>query len=121
MELSEGMKTALDVHYNWRLSNVRELDRPVLIILDYSPNGESPPLSIALDFSGDARCWLSEACIKRFDDIGPNSHSNYTQFEFEQRQFYPFSIQQPLGTKLFEDINNIRSICSRLYSHIDWG
>ena len=120
MELSESMKTSLNQHYNWRLSNVPELDRPVLIVLDYSPNEESSPLSIALDFSGAARCWLSEERIKKIDNVGPDPHSRYRQFEFEQRQFFPFSIQQPLGTQLFENIENFRSICIRLYSHIDW-
>ena len=114
------MEDALNQRFNWRLTNVPELDSPVLIILDYSPGDDDTPLSIALDFSGGAKCWISEEQVVEIDNKAPAPNSKYKQFEFEGRRFYPFSVQG-LGTSLFEDIETLNSICERLYRHIDWG
>lgn len=114
------MEDALNQRFNWRLDNVPELESPVLIMLDYSPSDHTAPLSIALDYAGGPKCWMSEERVIQIDSDGPRRHDDYKEFVFEGRRFYPFSIQG-LGTTLFEDIQVLNSICERLYRHIDWG
>ena len=119
MALSSVMEDALNQRFNWRLTNVPELESPVLIVLDYSPSNDDAPLSIALDFAGGSKCWMSEERVIKIDDNAPKPHPDYRQFVFEERRFHPYSIQG-LGTSLFEDIQIFSSICKRLYSHVEW-
>ena len=63
MGLSEGMQRQLAQSFDWRLENVRELDSPVLMVLDYSPSNDRAPVSIAFDVSGGPECWLSESTV----------------------------------------------------------
>ncbi len=114
------MREALDRFFKWTLTNVSELENPVLIVLDYSPQDDGRPLSIAYDYTNGPKCWLSETKVRDLDSTGPNPNSNYRQFAFEGRRFYPYSIV-PLSTTVFEDIEEFRSACLRLYHHIDWG
>ncbi|MYH34636.1 MAG: hypothetical protein F4010_02125 [Cenarchaeum sp. SB0669_bin_11] len=119
MALSTVMEDALNQRFNWRLTNVPELESPILIVLDYSPDDDAPPLSIALDYADGPKCWMSQDQVIQIDSDGPRRHDDYKQFVFEGRRFYPYSIQN-LGMSPFEDIQALTSVWLRLYRHVDW-
>lgn len=119
MVLSESMRDALNQQFKWHLTNVPELENPVLIILDFSPDEIGGLLSIAFDTMAAPKCWMSEPNVNMINSKGPKSHSDYKHFEFEERQFHPFSIQS-LGTAIFQDIQKLSSVCNRLYRHVNW-
>ena len=119
MVLSESMRDALNQRFNWHLTNVPELENPVLIILDFSPDETGGLLSVAFDTTAAPKCWMSEANVNLINGIGPKSHSDYKHFVFKERLFHPFSIK-PLGTVIFQDIQKLSSVCNRLYRHVNW-
>ncbi len=116
MTLSKEMKKELSRSFRSKLENVPDLDGPVLIVLDYSPNNDQPPISIAFDYNGGNKCWLSESRVYAQDGLGPNSHAEYREFFFEGRRFYPYSIQA-FPKDIFGDIKQFRNACRRLYRH----
>ena len=120
MELSVNMKEALDKFFNWRLVNVSELENPVLIVLEYSPNDKQCPLSIAFDYFGGPKCWLSKSKVMKIGDVGPKSYKEYRKFVFNERKFYPYSIEA-FPKNIFEEIEKFKSACRLLYQHIDWS
>ena len=96
------------------------LEKPVLIVIDYSPQDAEPPLSIAFDHGNGPKCWLSESKVREIDNNGPNPNASYREFNFEGRKFHPYSITA-LHSSTFEDIRAFTSTCERLYKHIDWS
>lgn len=120
MDLPEKMREALNQFFNWQLTNVPELENPVLIVLEYSPYDHQRPISIAFDYSGGPKCWLSEIKVKKIGDNGPKPHTDYRNFDFKERKFYPYSIEA-FPITIFVDIEKFRSACWLLYQHIDWG
>ena len=120
MTLSPEMTLALNRRYKSIVTNVPVLDKPVLIIFDYSPRDDARPLSIAFDVAGRARCWLSETRLVNINNDGPRHHSKYKQFGFEGRQFHPFSVQ-PFSNVIFADIDALVLACQSLYDHVEWG
>lgn len=120
MGLSPQMQEALNQCFNWRLTNVPELEKPVLIVLDYSPQVDAPPLSIAIDYGNGPKCWLSESKVRKIGDNRPKPHSKYKQFTFEGRRFYPYSIKT-LPSATFNEIHVLRSTCQQFYKHVDWS
>ena len=114
------MKEALDQSFKWRLTNVPELENPVLIVLDYSPSDTQPLLSIAFDFSGGPKCWLSESRVIKIDDDGPRPYLDYRKFVFEGREFCPYSIRA-LPQVTFEEFRELASACRSLYHYVDWS
>lgn len=120
MGLSPDMKEELDQRFSWKLTNVPELENPVLAVFEYSPNASQRPISIALDFSGGAKCWLTESTVQEIDNEGPKPHAQYREFVLERRHFFPYSIQAPPQT-IFEDIHVLASVCQRLYLHTIHG
>ena len=120
MTLPAQMKEALDQSFKWRPTNVPELENPVLIVLDYSPGDDQRPLSIAFDFSGGAKCWLSETKVRKIGDDGPKPHPDYRKFVFEGREFHPYSIRA-FPQAIFAEIQKFQSACRGLYQHADWN
>ena len=120
MALSARMKDALTQSFNWRLTNVPELENPVLIVFDYSPGDNANLLSIAFDYSGGAKCWMSEAQVCKIGDKGPNPHDDYRKFTHDAREFHPYSIRA-FPQRIFEEIQEFRSACQRLYRHVVWS
>lgn len=118
MGLSPQMRDALDYRFNWKLTNVSELENPVLAVFDYSPSDSQRPVSIAFDYSGGPKCWLSELSVREIDNNGPKHHPKYREFVLEGRQFHPYSIQS-LPRTIFEDIDEFVSVCQRLYRHVE--
>ena len=119
MELLEEMTKALDRLFKWKLTNVPVLEKPVLIVFDYSPRDDTPPLSIAFDWAGGSKCWLSEIQLKKIGDNLPKFHSKYKKFTLEGREFHPFSIQA-FPKAIFDNIEDFTHACRSLYEHVDW-
>ena len=120
MELTSTMKKTLDQHFNWKLTNVLELDQPVLIVLDYSPSNDGHLLSIAFDSSGGPKCWLTASKVNEIGTKGPNPYEDYRKFVFEGQEFHPYSIQA-FPKAIFEEIQQFRRACEVLYQHADWS
>ena len=114
------MKKELTQRFNWKLTNISELDEPVLIVYDYSPSDQQPVISIAFDFSGGNKCWITTEKVISINNDGPNSHSDYGMFTFETRHFHPYSIQVS-PQEIFQDVSHLTSMCQRLYQHVDWS
>ena len=76
MRLSTEFREALDQSVKWQLTNVPELDNIVLIVFDYSPGNDHPPISIAFDCSGGAKCWMSRPKVKSINGNAPNPYSD---------------------------------------------
>ena len=120
MSLSPEITLALARRFKWKLTNVPPLEKPVLIVCDYSPSDDAPPLSIAFDWAGRAMCWLSETRLVKIGDNCPRHHPRYKQFVFEGRQFHPFSVQA-FPKEIFSNIDALIFACQNLYGHIEWG
>lgn len=117
MVLSEEFSKILDQNFDWKLTNVPELENPVLVVLEYSPRSDQRPVSIAFDCSGGAKCWLSEPEIKLIGDQGPSAHEKYKRFVYRGCKFYPYSIESFPQT-IFRDIQEFNDACRSLYQHI---
>ena len=120
MELSEKFEKGLKQRFNWKLANISELDEPVLIVFDYSPSDQQPVVSIAFDFSGGNKCWLTTKKVIPINDDGPNECPDYGKFTFETRNFHPYSIEVS-SQEIFQDVSLLTSMCQRLYQHVDWS
>lgn len=116
MALSGEMERALSDRFRWWKGTVRELDEPeLLIVFNYSPRIDDPPLSIAFDLSGGSRCWTS-APMKHIDNKGPNSHPDYKTFKYDDTTFQPYSIQAFPST-IFSKIGELDMACATLYQY----
>ena len=120
MSLSPEMTLALDRRFKWKLTNVPTLEKPVLVVCDYSPNDDAPPLSIAFDWGRRAMCWLSETQLVEIDSKCPRHYLQYKQFMFEGRQFHPFSVKA-FPAEIFSNIDALILACRSLYDHVDWS
>ena len=118
-QLSAAMEEKLDEFFNWTLTQVKVLESPVLLILDYSPSESERPLSIAFDYGRGPKCWMTASKVREIAGVAPNPHEDYREFTWEERQFKPYSIQS-LPASIFEDINALREACRKLYRHVVW-
>ena len=118
-QLSAAMQEKLNDFAKWAFEQVRVLESPVLLILDYSPRADQRPLSIAFDYGGGAKCWMTAAKVRKIDEDGPNFCEDYKEFAFERQQFMPYSIRQLPGS-IFENIDELKAACRRLYRHVVW-
>ncbi|MCY4427677.1 MAG: hypothetical protein OXC05_11710 [Halieaceae bacterium] len=119
MKLSEEMTKAINRLCKWKLTNVAVLDKPVLILFDYSPTSDTPPLCIAFDSSHRAKCWLTETRLREIEDKCPKPHPKYKAFTFEGRKFHPFSIEA-FPEAMFGSIDDFSLACRSLYDHVKW-
>ena len=119
-QLTAAMKEKLNQTFNWTLAQIPALDNPVLLILDYSPSADEPPLSIALDHGCGPKCWMTASKVKKIGDQAPNPREDYREFPWEGRHFKPYSIQS-LTASIFEDIDALVAVCRRLYRHVEWA
>ena len=117
--LSTAMKDKLDEFFNWTPAQVKVLESPVLLILDYSPSVGERPLSIAFDYGCGPKCWMTASKVREIAGVAPNPHEDYKEFPWEGRQFKPYSIQN-LSASIFEDIDALREACRKLYRHVVW-
>ena len=92
----------------------------MLLILDYSPSLDEPPLSIAFDCGRGPKCWMTASHVQSIGDAAPNPKERYREFIWKGRQFKPYSIKR-LSAAIFEDIDTLTAVCRRLYSHVVWA
>ncbi len=118
-QLPAAMKEKLDQFCYWTLTQIPALEGPVLLILDYSPSAGERPLSIALDYGGGAKCWMTAAKVREIGRQAPNPHEEYQAFTWKGREFKPYSIQS-LSDSIFRDFDALRAVCRRLYRHVVW-
>ena len=118
-QLSAAMKEKLDEFFDWTLTQVKVLESPVLLILNYSPSVDERPLSIAFDYGCGPKCWMTASKVREIAGVAPNPHGDYREFTCKGQQFKPYSIQS-LPASIFEDINALREACHRLYRHVVW-
>ena len=119
-QISAAMQEELDGFAKWSLVQVPVLEDPVLLILDYSPGMEQPPLSIAFDYGCGPKCWMTASQVREIGDKAPNYHEDYREFLWEGRQFVPYSIQNLPGS-IFDNITALQAACRRLYQHVEWA
>jgi hypothetical protein len=118
---SEAMIAGLrDRCLDWWIGNVRELEVPVMIVRDYSPSYDLPPLSIAFDLAGGPKCWLSTSQVRPIDGNAPSPHEPYRSFAHSKTTFYPYSIRS-LELTIFNDIDEFHRACWILYQHAVLG
>lgn len=115
--ISAAMQEKLNAFTKWTLAQVRVLEHPVLLIFDYSPSVDQRPLSIAFDYGGGPKCWMTTSEVRKIGDDGPNFRAQYKEFSWEGRQFVPYSIRK-LPESIFEDIDTLKETCRRLYRHV---
>lgn len=120
MALSEQMTQALHRRFKWKLTNVTALDKPALIVFDYSPTDDMPPLSIGFDSAGRARCWMTETRLVSIRNKCPRHYPNYRRFVFAGREFHPFSVEA-FSTSIFASIDDLIVACRTLYDHVNWS
>lgn len=118
MQLDACTRRALADRRKCYYGNIPALAQPVLVVFDYSPTDNEPPLSIVFDGEFGPKCWMSESNTKYINGDGPRL-GHYGNYQFEGHQFYGFSIQ-PFSQSDFDDVDGIERICRRLYSHIVW-
>ena len=119
-QISTAMQEKLNEWAKWALAQVPVLEDPVLLILDYSPSMEQPPLSIAFDYGCGPKCWMTASKVQQIGNEAPKYHEDYRDFSWEGRQFIPYSIQT-LPESIFVDINALRAACRKLYQHVEWA
>ena len=119
-QLSPEMQNNLNQFARWTFDQVRVLESPVLLIFDYSPGAEHRPLSIAFDYGGGDKCWMTEAKIRNIENNAPRFHEDYREFRYEGRCFIPFSIRR-FPMSIFEHVDELKGACRRLYGHVDWA
>ena len=118
-QISAAMHEKLNECVKWTLAQVPVLEDPVLLILDYSPSMEQPPLSIAFDYGCGPKCWMTASKVRKIGNKAPKYHEDYKEFPWEGRQFIPYSIKK-LPSSIFEDINDLQAACRKLYQHVEW-
>ena len=89
-----------------------------IIISNYSPSNNSPPVSIAFSITNDGdkfnpKCWITKKKVKTI-----NSHLEYKEFSYENREFHPYSVAL---MKLSVNATSIGKLCSQLYNYIDFS
>lgn len=118
--ISDKVRNELNERFKWALTNVSNLESPVLVVFDYSPVGHQEMISIAFDCCGANKCWLSAEKVLEIDGDGPNSHPSYQQFTVDGQTFKPYSIVA-FPSIIFEDVSALSDACRRLYKHVDWS
>ena len=119
-QISAEMQETLNDFAMWSLVQVPVLEDPVLLILNYSPAMEQPPLSIAFDYGCGPKCWMTASTMRKIGNNAPKYHEDYRDFTWEGRHFIPYSIQN-LPRTIFNDIKALQAACRRLYQHVEWA
>ena len=118
--LSAAMQEKLNQFVNWKQAQIPVLEAPMLLILDYSPSLEQPPLSIAFDCGCGPKCWMTASKTMKIGEAEPSFNEKYRQFQWEGRRFIPYSIER-LPEAIFDDIDALKTTCQSLYRHVVWA
>ena len=128
-ERKKNLEQTLKNDFDFKIvSDIPNIDYPLLLILDYSPESEDKLVSFAFsllkyyqnsnnDFN--RRFWMTEA--NSHDNSSnnpewPNSHPPYKEFNYSNYHFYPFSIK--VEGYNFLEIQSMRKLLRNLYHSI---
>lgn len=109
------------------LENIRNVEDVSIIIKNYSPDVSKRPISIAFSINEDhdnifnPKCWITERNLKEVNGRILPYHEVYKEFEYNNKKFYPFSVNLQDYKVNAEDI---KKLCGHLYKHIkssDWS
>ena len=89
-----------------------------IIISNYSPSNNSPPVSIAFSITNDGdkfnpKCWITK---EKANTI--TYHLKYKEFRYENREFHPYSVAL---SDVSVNATSIGKLCSQLYDYIDFS
>lgn len=114
----------LNMWFKYEICYVNSLPDPLILVLDYSPQADSPPASFALSLSGHqggrfpSKCWMTHTQIVPIgsEHNPPKPHPPYREFSYREYEFYPFSVE--LSGYTPRDADSIKLLIDRLYRHI---
>ncbi len=125
LEIKNYFSPILDNYFSWEVDFVKNQNDPMLFIHDYSDSAENLKLaSFALSlaqYSASAfpnKCWITNEKVKPIDGGNgemPSNHSDYKEFLYKGKKFYPFSVN------IVQDNTAVGIIVDLLYQHIDWS
>ena len=118
--LRELKKDLLDLDISCSLDNIPNVEDVSIIINNYSPNDNQRPISIAFSINiqnkiFNAKFWLTENNLKEIEDRYLPLHSKYKEFSYEDKYFYPVSVNL---SDYKVDANSIQILCKQIYEHI---
>ena len=104
------------------LENIRNVEDVSIIIKNYSPDVSKRPVSIAFSINDDnnnssfnPKCWITERNLKEVGGRIIPYHEIYKEFEYENKKFYPFSVNLE-NYKV--NAKEIKKLCGQLYKHV---
>lgn len=124
-EIEQELKSGLNKLFKYEICHKSNLTGPVLIILDYSPQNESPPASFALSLEQyeegtfPFKCWMTHTDIVPVTNAQyppPKPYSEYGTFSHNGLDFNPFSVN--LSGYTPKEASSIRCLIGNLYRHI---
>lgn len=99
--------------------NIQNVEDVSIIIKNYSPDVSKRPVSIAFSINEDnifnPKCWITEINLKEVNGRMIPYHEGYKEFEYENKKFYPFSVNLE-NYKV--NAKEIKKLCGQLYRHI---
>lgn len=130
-ERKEQLEKTLQDHFALKIINdIPNIDHPLLLILDYSPQNKATSLvsfafSLQKYYDGNdeefsQRFWITERSTRDPDSQNnntPNYHPDYKEFDHKNYHFYPFSADLD-GKYNFLNISNMNSLLKGIYSVI---
>lgn len=117
--LTAEMEERLNEFVSWELAQIPTLENSVLLIFDYSPDMEQRPLSIAFDCDSGPKCWMTASKVQKIEGEGPDFRESYREFSWKGKEYVPYSIKN-LPKSIFENIDDLKSVCRSLYRHVVW-
>lgn len=115
-ELSAEVQHALNSNVLWGITQPPDAIPPVLVILNYAPDGGDRLLSIAFDLTAGPRCWFTAPRACQINGDGPSYHSKYRRFEWKGKTFHPYSVQ-PFSQDIFNCSVALFRACTQLHAH----
>ena len=128
-ERKKSLEQTLKNDFDFKIvSDIPNIDYPLLLILDYSPESEDKPVSFAfslsqyyknIDDNFESRFWMTEENTydnSRNDLKWPNYEKSYNKFKYSDYYFYPFSAT--INGYNFLDIRTVKALLRRLYGCI---
>ena len=121
-QIKQELQPGLSSLFKYEICYVKNLDEPILIILDYSPQNNEPLASFAFslgEYDGGIfppKCWMTHTELSPEYQDPPRLHEGYKKFSYEGNQFYPFSVN--LSEYTPKDVTSIKNVINSLYGHI---
>ena len=129
IERKKSLEKTLQNDFDFKvISDIENIDYPLLLILDYSPKNEDKPVSFAFSLlqyyknvndNFESRFWMTEENTydnSRNNSKWPNYEKSYEKFKYLDYCFYPFSAK--IEGYNFLDIQTMKALLHRLYDCI---